>query len=240
MERLGQEYGYILYRTTLDTEESVEKLRLWEAADRANILLEEEPLLTLYDKELEKEAKIDQASLSERQREAFTETPRKSGGGPRLDILVENMGRVNFGPRMEHQRKGIAQCVQINGHMHCGWEIFTLPLDDIGAVDFQVITPNKYRPFTVLSSRWMSRPTPGWTSPAGAKAAPMSTALTSADSGRSARRRGSIFLLPYSGKERMRSFSLRRRALRAIRSFLRTNRIWGDRRYLLHFDTFLG
>ena len=136
MERLGQEYGYILYRTTLDTEESVEKLRLWEAADRANILLEEEPLLTLYDKELEKEAKIDQASLSERQREAFTETPRKSGGGPRLDILVENMGRVNFGPRMEHQRKGIAQCVQINGHMHCGWEIFTLPLDDIGAVDF--------------------------------------------------------------------------------------------------------
>jgi beta-galactosidase len=136
MERLGQEYGYILYRTTLDTEETIDKIRLWEAADRANILLEEEPLLTLYDRELETEARIDPDSLTERQRAAFTATPRRAGTGPRLDILVENMGRVNFGPRMEHQRKGIGQCVQINDHMHCGWEIRTLPLDDIRAVDF--------------------------------------------------------------------------------------------------------
>ena len=136
MERLGQAYGYILYRTRLDTEESVEKIRLWEAADRANILLEEEPLITLYDHELEREAEIDPAVLSDRQRAAFPATPRAAGSGPRLDILVENMGRVNFGPRMEHQRKGIGQCVQLNGHMHCGWEIHPLPLDDISAVDF--------------------------------------------------------------------------------------------------------
>ncbi|MCR4762116.1 MAG: beta-galactosidase [Lachnospiraceae bacterium] len=149
MERLGQELGYILYRTTLDTEESVEKLRLWEAADRAVILLEEEPLLTLYDRELEKEAVIEPDALTDRQRAAFTGTPRKPGTGPELDILVENMGRVNFGPRMEHQRKGIGQCVQINGHMHCGWEMWTLPLDDIGAVDFSGAytekTPSFYR-----------------------------------------------------------------------------------------------
>lgn len=38
MEKLGQNYGYILYHSTLDTEEKLEKLRLWEANDRANIL----------------------------------------------------------------------------------------------------------------------------------------------------------------------------------------------------------
>ena len=31
MEKLGQNYGYILYHSTLDTEEKLEKLRLWEA-----------------------------------------------------------------------------------------------------------------------------------------------------------------------------------------------------------------
>ena len=49
---------------------------------------------------------------------------------------MENMGRVNFGPRMEHQRKGIGQCVQINGHMHNHWKQYTLPLDNIKNVDF--------------------------------------------------------------------------------------------------------
>ena len=48
--------------------------------------------------------------------------------GADFDILMENMGRVNFGSRMEHQRKGIGQCVQINGHMHNHWKQYTLPL----------------------------------------------------------------------------------------------------------------
>lgn len=48
--------------------------------------------------------------------------------GADFDILMENMGRVNFGSRMEHQRKGIGQCVQINGHMHNDWKQYTLPL----------------------------------------------------------------------------------------------------------------
>ena len=54
----------------------------------------------------------------------------------RLDILMENMGRVNFGPYMERQRKGIDQCVQINGHMHNHWAQYPLPLDNVDKVDF--------------------------------------------------------------------------------------------------------
>ena len=47
------------------------------------------------------------------------------------------MGRVNFGPRMEEQRKGIDGCVQINGHMHHNWEQYCLPLDNLDRLDFE-------------------------------------------------------------------------------------------------------
>src|SRR5699024_5083519 len=105
MERLGQNYGYILYRSILHTEENLNKIRLWGANDRANILVDNVPAAVLYDRELLEEREL---KLSIRENAV-------------LDILVENMGRVNFGPRMEKQRKGIDQCVQINEHMHNGW-----------------------------------------------------------------------------------------------------------------------
>ena len=120
MERLGQNYGYILYHTNLNTEENIEKIRLWQANDRANILVGQKPVLTLYDLELQKEHQVK------------VEFPK----GESLDILMENMGRVNFGPRLEHQRKGIDQCVQINGHMHNHWKQYPLPLDNVGKIDF--------------------------------------------------------------------------------------------------------
>ncbi len=120
MEKLDQGYGYILYRTTLSTEERLEKIRLWEANDRAHLFLDQEHVTTLYDLELLEEHTLD----------------RDINEDAQLDILVENMGRVNFGPLMERQRKGIHHCVQINGHMHLGWEHYTLPLDDISRVDF--------------------------------------------------------------------------------------------------------
>lgn len=120
MEKLGQNYGYILYRTHLHTEENLGKIRLWGANDRANILLDDKPVLTLYDRELQKEHEV--------------KLPIEKGA--KLDILMENMGRVNFGPLMEQQRKGIAQCVQINGHMQNHWQQYPLPLNDISKVDF--------------------------------------------------------------------------------------------------------
>lgn len=121
MERLGQNYGYILYRSILHTEENLDKIRLWGANDRANILVDNVPAAVLYDRELLEEREL---KLSIRKNAV-------------LDILVENMGRVNFGPRMEKQRKGIDQCVQINEHMHNGWEQYPLPLDNVEHVDFE-------------------------------------------------------------------------------------------------------
>jgi beta-galactosidase len=46
-----------------------------------------------------------------------------------LDILVEPMGRINFGPEMA-DRKGLIAPVKLGGEILKGWEIFNLPLDD--------------------------------------------------------------------------------------------------------------
>lgn len=120
MERLGQNYGYTLYRTKLEKEQNLEKIKLWKANDRANIFLDGQPVKVLYDRELLEEHEL----------------KREITKNARLDILMENMGRVNFGPRMEEQRKGIDGCVQVNGHIHHNWEMYPLPLTNISEVDF--------------------------------------------------------------------------------------------------------
>lgn len=128
MECLGQSYGYILYSSRLEREKNIEKIRLYEANDRANIFVGRKPAAVLYDRELLTEKSFVSKDGSS---EPITFDP-----GERIDILVENMGRVNFGPRMEHQRKGIDGHVQINGHTHLNWEEYTLPLDNIDKLDY--------------------------------------------------------------------------------------------------------
>jgi len=46
-----------------------------------------------------------------------------------LDILVEPMGRVNFGPEIA-DRKGLIAPVKLGGEALTGWQVFNLPLDD--------------------------------------------------------------------------------------------------------------
>ncbi|MBD5460332.1 MAG: beta-galactosidase [Lachnospiraceae bacterium] len=120
MERLGQNYGYILYTSPVVCGRRLEKIRLHGANDRANIFLGEKRLANLYDRQLLEEHSVD-ATAQE---------------GDRLCILMENMGRVNFGPYMDRQRKGIDGCIQVNGHMHTGWKQYPLPLDNLDRLDF--------------------------------------------------------------------------------------------------------
>lgn len=120
MERVGQSYGYILYRSTLEKEKQLNNIRLYDANDRANIFLNHKPIITLYDLELLK--------------------GHDAGGlaceNGVLDILVENMGRVNYGLKLDKQRKGIDSAVEINGHHHQNWALYPLPLDNIDKLDF--------------------------------------------------------------------------------------------------------
>lgn len=119
MEKLGQNYGYILYTSKIKKSERVEKICLLDANDRANIFISENPVLTLYDRELLEE------------KEVAWDTKDST-----IEILMENMGRVNFGPKIEKQRKGIETGVQMNGHHHFDWVQYPLPLDNLEKLDF--------------------------------------------------------------------------------------------------------
>lgn len=125
MEKLNQGYGYILYESEMRKEGGLERLRLWGANDRANIFIDEKPVLTLYDRQLQSEYVFEEPYA----------------GGSKLDILVENMGRVNFGPLLEQQRKGIDRIVQLNGHQHYHWKHYCLPMEDLSGLDYTKPAP---------------------------------------------------------------------------------------------------
>lgn len=120
MEKLGQNYGYILYRAKVKTTSKQQKFKILGGSDRANVYVNEKHMLTQYDKELGVLSDI-----------VFDSENNK------LDILMENMGRVNFGEKLNYQRKGIVDGVLLDTHAHAGFNHYCLPLDNIEQVDFK-------------------------------------------------------------------------------------------------------
>ncbi|MCC6604238.1 MAG: beta-galactosidase [Anaerolineae bacterium] len=117
MEMLGQNFGFILYRTRLDGPFAA-TLSIEKVHDRAHIFANGALL-----------------GLLERENPGQSLPLDVPADGLTLDILVENMGRVNYGPNL-HDRKGITEAVLLDEQLHFGWEIFCLPLDDLAGVPF--------------------------------------------------------------------------------------------------------
>ena len=122
MEDMGQSYGYVLYRTQVerDTAEP-ERIRVIDGRDRAQVFVNGVPVATQY-----------QEHIGEDIRYALPEPTN------RLDVLVENMGRVNYGHRLlaDTQRKGIRTGVCVDLHFVLDWEAWRLSLGDVSAIDY--------------------------------------------------------------------------------------------------------
>lgn len=53
-----------------------------------------------------------------------------------LEILVENMGRINYGPEIVNNKKGIISPVKINNiEIEGNWEMYTLPMQEAPNLD---------------------------------------------------------------------------------------------------------
>lgn len=120
MEDIGQDYGYILYESTIDAKEAEEKIKLIDVEDRAHVFVNDQLAFIDYKKEYFKLRKIQ------------LENNRSNN----LKILVENMGRANLGPHMNDQRKGIKGAVMISEFQQTGWAHYPIDLKDISTVDF--------------------------------------------------------------------------------------------------------
>lgn len=119
MEKLGQAYGFILYSTLIKGPRTGQKLYLREVRDRAQVFLGGKPLGVV---ERWNPAPLD-----------LTVPPE----GARLDILVENMGRVNYGPWLRDP-KGITEGVLIDNQFQSNWTIYPLPMEPevLGRVNY--------------------------------------------------------------------------------------------------------
>lgn len=118
MEDIDQSYGYILYRTHLP-EASSSELVLEGLHSYAKVYLDGR-LAGVIDRRL----KQDRLVLD------------KTAPGARLDILVENTGRVNFGHAISGESAGITKQVTVGGEPLRNWEIYPLPMNDLNKLQF--------------------------------------------------------------------------------------------------------
>jgi beta-galactosidase len=152
MEMVDQDYGFIHYRTRISGPRPEGLLRLRELHDRALVFLD---------------GKIKAVMERESGEESLrVEIPAE---GITLDILVENMGRVNFGPGLL-DRKGILGGVTFADQFQFGWQIFPMPMEKLYTLNFRPLAgaaqtcPTFYRGIFPLEERGDTYlALPGWT-----------------------------------------------------------------------------
>jgi beta-galactosidase len=106
MEQLGISRGFVCYRTTI--ERDAHGLLEVEARDYTVVLVD---------------GRI--AGVVDRR---FSNTPLnvEARRGSTLELLCENLGRINYGPAFPHEWKGIRGGVRIGGEPLHEWEMFAL------------------------------------------------------------------------------------------------------------------
>ncbi|MGG3282156.1 beta-galactosidase [Paenibacillus solani] len=120
MEKLGQDYGFILYTTQITGPRKQCSLELQEVHDRALVFVNGE-----YKGAIERwDPKPIEFQVPE--------------GGAELRILVENMGRINYGPYLKDY-KGITEGARLGFQFLFDWTIHTLPLDNIGLLNERTV-----------------------------------------------------------------------------------------------------
>ncbi len=118
MEDIGQYYGFTLYSTVVDGPRDEAEMKFDAVHDRAVVFIDGE-----------------NKGYYERSRDGKPVSfSLKKGEKCRIDILCENMGRVNYGTKIM-DRKGV-KGVRFNLQYHFGWDMYPLPLDNISSLEF--------------------------------------------------------------------------------------------------------
>ncbi|WP_086314647.1 glycosyl hydrolase [Enterococcus sp. 7F3_DIV0205] len=125
MEEAGDGYGYMLYSAEMNNYFRENKLKVVEASDRLQVYVDGEHQATQYQETLGQELTIkgqsNQESIS-------------------VDVLVENLGRVNYGFKLNSptQSKGIRGGIMQDIHFHQGYKQYPLMFstEQLEAIDY--------------------------------------------------------------------------------------------------------
>lgn len=115
-EDLNQAYGFVLYRTTINGGKSG-LLKLKDLRDYGIVYVNGK-----------------RAGILDRRKYQDSLMISLPKGKVTLDILVENLGRINFGPYLLKNKKGITEKVLFAGTELKNWKMYSLPFDDINKV----------------------------------------------------------------------------------------------------------
>jgi beta-galactosidase len=110
-EAYGQDYGFILYKTELKGQKEG-KLVVSDIHDYATVFLNGTYL----------------GNLNRREGINSIDIPASNAEVQILEILVEGMGRINYGKKII-DRKGITDSVTLNGSTLLNWQAYKLPMD---------------------------------------------------------------------------------------------------------------
>jgi len=113
MESYGQNHGFILYRTRLVGHRGG-KLTATDLHDYATVFVD---------------GRYAGAMDRTKGETATLDIPKAEPANETLDILVEGMGRINYGPRLI-DRKGITDRVTLNAMTLMAWDVHPLPMDE--------------------------------------------------------------------------------------------------------------
>ena len=122
MEELDQGYGYILYRTTVTGAGEPLKLNIESVHDRAEVFVDGDFKTTYERWDMPTE-------------EEMLTLDYPYGEEHSLDILCENMGRVNYGEKLL-DKKGIKGAKLNVRRYHFGWIAYCLPMNDLAGLEF--------------------------------------------------------------------------------------------------------
>lgn len=111
-EQLHQPYGFVLYRTKVQGGSGL--LKIPGLRDYAVIMANGRTIATLDRRHAQDSIQL--------------ELPQ---GTVQLDILVENLGRINFGPYLLRNEKGIVGNVSFRGREIRHWQQFKLPFNQV-------------------------------------------------------------------------------------------------------------
>lgn len=124
-EDLGQAYGFVLYRATLN---KGGLLKIRELRDYALVYVNGKYITTL-----DRRLKQDSVALS------------GIPSGATLDLWVENNGRINYGPYLADNRHGITESVSVDGQEVPGWKMYRFPFHTVNNFSFSKKADQKDR-----------------------------------------------------------------------------------------------
>ncbi|MBE6887304.1 MAG: beta-galactosidase [Ruminococcaceae bacterium] len=119
MEQIGQDFGYILYSTILKGPINNLKLNIGNVHDRAQVFVDD--WFAGYEERTHHKDEI----------VIYLEKDETA----KLDILVENMGRINYGEKLS-DRKGILGGVRLGAQFHFGWENYPLTMENLSGLEW--------------------------------------------------------------------------------------------------------